>query len=320
MKLLPALGVTIAAGANTSSKPNIIYIMTDDQGFSDVSWKNRHVKMPNLDLLRKRGLTIDGGYSQSRCTPSRVSLMTGKYPHNTGLYHVVDTENAAGLPLSETLLPEHFKQAGYDTHFIGKWHLGYCHEALRPHNRGFDTAYGFMGAAINYYRHTSTVKDYWNKDERVENLNYCTDDFVDQALRLIDERQRTNDRDPFFTWLSFNVPHAAIQAPKDGSANVNSFSDIEPVARRDYLAALWQMDKQVGRLVDKLKITNEYDNTIFVFQSDNGPTRDGYAYPLRGVKGTPLEGGQRVPSFIAGPGIRFLGLFFSLLHTPSELK
>ena len=137
--------------------------------------------------------------------------MTGKYPHNTGLYHVIDTENAAGLPLSETILPQYFKQAGYDTHFIGKWHLGFCHESLRPQNRGFDTAFGFMGAAINYYRHTSTVKDYWNMDQRVDTITYCTDDFVDQALNILDTRQRTNDSDPFFTWLSFNVPHAAIQ-------------------------------------------------------------------------------------------------------------
>jgi len=308
MKLLAGL-VGLSAAANTSDKPNILFIFTDDQGYSDVGWKNRQVRTPNLDMIRKDGLTIEGGYSQSRCTPSRVALMTGRYPFNIGFQkdHVIEVTNAAGIPLEHKLLPEYLKDAGYDTHFIGKWHLGYCLEDLRPEKRGFDTSYGFMGAGIDYWSHdTRFANDYWDNGVQSSDVGsnsgtYSTDDFAQQAINMLDQRITDNDTDPFYTWLSFNVPHSPVTAPTE--AELNSFSDVNNAERREYLAALWRMDYQVGRVVDKLKESGEYDNTLIIFQSDNGPTGQGRNYPLRGYKGTYLEGGMRVPSFITGPGI-----------------
>jgi len=309
MKLLSTLLTAGCYGANTSDKPNIMFIFTDDQGYSDVGWKNRQVRTPNLDMIRRDGLTIEGAYSQSRCTPSRVSLMTGRYPFNIGFQkdHVIEVTVAAGIPLEHTLLPEYLKNAGYDTHFIGKWHLGYCHEGLRPENRGFDTAYGFMGAGVDYYSHdTRFANDYWDNGVQSGDVGsnggtYTTDDFAEQAINMLDTRVADGDTDPFYTWLSFNVPHSPVTAPTE--AELNSFSDVDDEDRRTYLAALWRMDYQVGRVVDKLKESGEYENTLIIFQSDNGPTGAGRNFPLRGYKGTYLEGGMRVPSFIAGPGI-----------------
>lgn len=240
---------------------------------------------------------ILGGYSQSRCTPTRMSFMTGRYAWNFGFQAdgVIETVGAAGIPLTETLLPEYLKQSGYDTHFYGKWHLGYCDEQLRPENRGFDTSYGFMGAGINYSTHTTSgvtkYADYWNQDTFEDSNSYTTDDFVDRATSMLDGRVSSGDSDPFFMWMSFNVPHSPVSAPTE--AELNYFSQIEDEDRRIYLAALWRMDFQVGKLISKLKTAGEYENTIIIFQSDNGPTGAGSNFPLRGMKGTYAEGGQR---------------------------
>ena len=196
---LKALVGSLWAANTDSSKPNFVFILTDDQGFSDVSWKNRQVRTPNLDILRQSGLTIEGGYSQSRCTPTRMSLMTGRYPWNFGFDAdgVIETTGAAGIPTSETLLPEYLKQIGYDTHFYGKWHLGYCDDQLRPENRGFDTSFGFMGAGINYSSHTTSgatkYADYWNQGTFETSSAYTTDDFVDKANIMLDQRISSSD-------------------------------------------------------------------------------------------------------------------------------
>merc|ERR1711990_1037371 len=117
-----------------------------------------------------------------------------------------------------------------------------------------------------------------------------------------DDRMSSNDSDPFFMRMSFNVPHSPVLAVDD--AHLQYFSHIQNADRREYLAALWRMDYKVGELISKLKETGEYDNTIFVYTSDNGPTGEGSAWPLRGAKGGSAEGGVRVPSFVSGPNIK----------------
>ena len=119
---------------------------------------------------------------------------------------------------------------------------------------------------------------------------------------MLDDRKQSNDKDPFFVWLSFNVPHSPIEAPSE--ADLEYFSHIEDSDRREYLAALYRMDYKVGELVSKLKETGEFENTIIVYTSDNGPVPAGSAWPMRGQKGSSSEGGVRVPAFVTGPGIK----------------
>merc|ERR1712233_293073 len=261
-KMKLGLGASLCAvtsALGNPQKPNILFIFSDDHGFADVSWKNDKVKTPNMDKLRKRGVTIDGAYSQARCTPSRVSLLTGKYPWKIGFDGMVVQELAkGGIRLDEKLLPAYLKDEGYDTYGYGKWHVGYCDERLRPEERGFDSYYGLMGPGFNYYDHALFGQtDFWHNKDPVRNDLYSTDDFTMQAMNVFQERKEKDHSD------------------------LAEFSNLDTI-RREYLATLYRMDAMVGRLVDKLEQTGEYDNTIIVFQADNGPTQGGNGFPLRG--------------------------------------
>ena len=266
-------------------------------------------RMPNMDLIRREGLTIDGAYSQTRCGPSRIAFMTGKYPHTVGNQGDVvgNTDDPHGIPLSIKYFPEHLQKNGYDTHFYGKWHLGFCDQRLRPNHRGFDSAFGFMGAGIGYNAHvgdqipgkSSKYHDYWRNDDSVEGMSYCTDDYINEFNQMIDKRIDTKDTDPFFVYMSFNAPHAPHSAPDEAYLKRHKDSP-----RKDYWATLTRMDWNVGRMVDKLRESGDFENTIFIYQSDNGDKDGTGSYPLRGMKSSFAEGGTRVPAFIAGPGIR----------------
>jgi len=307
MKLLGGLvGLAIAANTNPD-KPNVLFILSDDQGFSDVSWKNDKVKTPNLDRLRRTGMTIDGAYSQSRCSPSRVALMTGKYPWKIGVgEHVFQLLAKNGIRPKETLLPELLKNAGYDTHMYGKWHLGYCDEALLPTNRGFDTFHGFWGSGgIKYYDHQPSgpdrVDDYWVNDQQRQSSLYSTDEFTNDAMNMLDERQASSDTDPFFAYMAYNAPHSPYEVPDN--AVLAEFDNISNAQRKTLLSMIYRMDTMVGSLITKLEKTGELENTVIIFQSDNGPASAGSSFPLRGKKSSYAEGGVRVPSFIVGPNI-----------------
>ena len=259
MKLLGGLlGLAAAANTNTN-KPNVLFIFSDDQGFSDVSWKNSKVKTPNLDRLRQRGMTIDGAYSQARCSPSRVALLTGKYPWKigveTGVFQLLAKN---GIRPKETLFPELLQHHGYDTHMYGKWHLGYCDEALHPTNRGFDTFHGFWGSGgINYYSKVPSgsggIYDYWvsenGQSTERQSSAYSTDEFTNDALKMLDERQASGDTDPFFAYMAYNAPHSPFEVP-DHSI-IAEYDDIPDNNRKILLSMIYRMDAMVGSLIQK---------------------------------------------------------------------
>merc|ERR1712233_93908 len=315
-KMKLGLGASLCAvtsALGNPAKPNIPFIFSDDHGFADVSWKNDKVKTPNMDKLRKRGVTIDGSYSQARCTPSRVSLLTGKYPWKIGFNGMVVSELAmGGIRPDEVLMPKYLKDAGYKTYGYGKWHVGYCAAELLPWNRGFDEYYGLMGPGFDYYSHQLQGNaDLWHgkadanggietEAEEIANELYATDDFTKQAMNVFQTRVEEDTADPFFMYMAYNAPHHPYKFPTH--SNLDEFTNLDS-DRRMYLATLHRMDVMIGRLVEKLEQTGETDNTIIVFQDDNGPTEGGNAFPLRGKKSVYSEGGVRVPAFIVGPTI-----------------
>ena len=302
-------GSSAAFATNAVAKPNLIVIMTDDQGYADVGFNGcKDIPTPNLDSLAKNGVRFPNGYvSYSVCSPSRAGMLTGRYQQRFGHERNPNWEPQnpkSGLPLSETTLADALGKVGYKSGLIGKWHLG-AHPDLHPLKRGFNEFFGHLGGGHRYFPDELTIKDTNDaKDEAdsyrlwvmrdhtpVRTTNYLTDEFSDEAVRFV---QRHKDG-PFFLYLAYNAPHGPLQASEK---YLSRFSNIENFRRRTYAAMVSAVDDGVGKLLTKLRELNLETNTLVVFLSDNGgPTADNASSnkPLRGAKGSPWEGGIRVP-------------------------
>ncbi len=211
-----------------SKKPNIILIMSDDMGYSDLGSYGGEVHTPNLDALAADGLKFTQFYNTARCCPTRASLMTGLYPHQTGIGHMTNPPNSdqhdMGLPSyrgfmnkNNMTIAEVLKQAGYHTYMSGKWHLGMEKEDQWPLQRGFDHYYGILAGAANYFDPVEprgiTVD---NKQVKITDKDYyITDAFTDNALKFVDDSQEQKDDNPFFLYLAYTAPHWPLQAPKE---------------------------------------------------------------------------------------------------------
>ncbi|XP_043483335.1 arylsulfatase B-like isoform X2 [Leptopilina heterotoma] len=299
------------------NKPHIIIILADDLGWNDVGFHgSNQISTPNIDALAYNGIILNNHYVAPLCTPSRASLLTGKYPIHMGLQHLVLFEpEPRGLPLTEKLLPQYLREGGYKTHAIGKWHLGYYHEDYTPTFRGFDTHFGYWNGFQDYYSHIvqSTKEGYRGFDMR-RNMTtawdtagkYSTDLFTEEAIRLIDQHDQSN---PMFMYLAHLAPHTGnqdnpFQAPDE---EIAKFSYIQDPERRIYAAMVSKLDQSVGEVIAALRRRAMLDNSIIIFLSDNGaPTMGihsnrGSNYPLRGIKETPWEGAVRGVAAIWSP-------------------
>jgi len=262
-------------------QPNVLFIIADDLGWNDVSWHNPNIHSPVLEKLAASGVLLNQYYVQPSCTPSRVAFMTGKYPYRSGRHHMyIKPLMPAGLPTDIEIMPQFFKKAGYQTHAIGKWHLGFCHQNYTPTFRGFDTFYGFYNGAQDYYTHTKWASPTsWGYDFRFnENIlkgpevdgKYSADLFVNRAKSLIEEsaRERSNGSGrPWFQYLSFQSVHEPLQVPHSYTESLCKYRDL---ARTYYSAMVSSLDDAVDQVVTSLKSTGQYDNTIIVFTTDNG--------------------------------------------------
>ena len=262
------------------NRPNIIIILTDDQGNHDVGFNGcTDIPTPNIDRIAKNGVVFSNGYvSYAVCAPSRAGLITGRYQDRFGysrnpLYKPFDP--GMGLALSEQMLPELLQSSGYKTMGIGKWHLG-VHEQFRPWKRGFGEYFGFLGGGHRYFpaeydianqeSAKNEAESYRTKlirnQQVVEESEYLTDALSREAVSYV-ERNKAN---PFFLYLAYNAPHAPLQATEK---YLSRFQQIKDPRRRTYAAMVSAVDDGVGLLLNKLQELKIAENTIVVFLSDN---------------------------------------------------
>lgn len=285
---------------SASEKPHVVIFLADDLGWKDVGFHGSEIETPNLDRLAREGLELDRFYVQAVCSPTRGALMSGKYPFNLGLQvDVIRPWDAYGLNLEEKTLPQYFKEAGYATAIVGKWHLGLSRKAFLPQNRGFDHQYGHYLGMIDYFTHDRLGGIDWHRNGNMpREKGYTTDLMGDEAVRIIEQH---NPDQPLFLYVPFNAPHTPLQAPDE---YVNKYAHIEDGNRRIFAGMVDAMDVAIGRVIDALEKRGMRDDTLAMFTSDNGGRiRFGASNgKLRGGKKELFEGGIRVPTVIHWPG------------------
>jgi len=283
---LVALTLLVHSMAIAQIKPNVVLILTDDQGWGDLSLHgNPLLETPQLDNLAKGGKQLTNFYVSPLCAPSRASILTGRYHLNTGVLSV--SKGLEVMDGDETTLAELFKANGYNTGIFGKWHNGQ-HYPNRPTDQGFDEFLGFCAGHWSNYFNTQLEQN----GKMVKTKGYITDVLTNAALEFMS----VNKDKPFLCYIPYNAPHSPHQVPD------KYFNKYKAKGVDNELASIYGMveniDDNVGRILRYLKEHNLEENTIIIFLSDNGPNGVRYNGMMKGIKGTVHEGGTRVPFFI----------------------
>ncbi|MGK7393483.1 MAG: sulfatase family protein [Candidatus Cyclobacteriaceae bacterium M3_2C_046] len=289
-------------------KPNILVILTDDQGFGDLSsYGAKDLQTPNIDGLVEDGMKFSNFYANCPvCSPTRAALLTGRYQEYVGVPGVIRTHQQDSWGFLDTaaiLLPEPLNQAGYKTGIIGKWHLG-LESPNTPNERGFQYFKGFLGDMMDdYWTHERFGNNYMRlNDSVIEPEGHATDLFSDWAVDYVTTAKEKGK--PWFLYLAYNAPHFPVQPPEDWLVKVKQREPDISDTRAKLVAFIEHMDDGIGRVIQSLKETEQYDHTLIFFTSDNGGHLPSEANngPWRDGKQSVYEGGIRVPACAVWPG------------------
>jgi len=280
------------------SPPNVILILTDDQGFGDVGVNgNDEIKTPNIDRLASESVELTQFYCSPVCSPTRASLMTGRYNYRTGIVHT--SRGGAKMQTDEVTIAEMIPNKVYKTGIFGKWHLG-DNYPMRPSEQGFQESLIHLSGGLcqapdipNSYFDPKL----WHNNKPCVYKGYCSDIFTEAAIQFIEK----NKNNPFFAYIPYNAPHTPLIVSDEESEPYRAMGLSEDVAR--LYGMVTNIDDNLGRLFNKLKKLGLEENTIVVFMSDNGPGGPRrYNASLHGRKGSTYDGGIRVPCYIRWPG------------------
>lgn len=307
--ILSILALILFAGSTDTAaqeKPNVIIVITDDQGMGDLSCMgNPYIKTPNIDAFANDAVRFTDYHVSTTCAPTRSALMTGRHTNRLNCYHTI-----AGRSLlfeDEVILPQVFARNGYTNAMFGKWHLG-DNYPFRPEDRGFHEVVRHGGGGISqgpdYWGNDYFDDTYWHNGETKKYEGYCTDVFFAEALKFIEANK---DR-PFFCYVSTNAPHSPHNLPEEYFDMYKNINDLSEKVQRFY-GMITNIDDNFKALEDKLDEVGLTENTILIFTTDNGTAagRDVFNAGLRGGKGSQYEGGHRVPLFIRWPGGQLTG-------------
>ena len=304
------VGTSLANGADTT-RPNVVILFTDDMGYGDLAcYGHPSIKTPNIDRLADDGFRLTSFVTGSWCVPSRTQLMTGRYMPRVKFNGNTGSDGLGGLPDSEWTMAEALKDAGYKTHMVGKWHLGYKQKKFLPVNQGFDTWFGlpYSNDFMKPWVQTEEPLALYRGETMVEHpfdQNLLTTRYTKEAVQLIELSGSTQ---PFLLYLAYAMPHLplAVSDERRGLSSAGFYGDV-----------IEEVDWSVGEVLQALEEKGIAENTLVFFASDNGPWVDmpsrmqqagnelwhaGSAGPLRGSKGDTYEGGPRVPAMFRWPG------------------
>jgi arylsulfatase A-like enzyme len=287
-----------------SARPNVVLVMTDDQGYGDLGCHgNKIIRTPNLDKLHGQSTRLTNFHVGPTCSPTRAALMTGRYCNRTGVWHTIMGRSI--LRADEVTMAEVFRSGGYRTGFFGKWHLGDNYPFL-PQHRGFDVVRRHGGGGVgqtpdhwgnDYFDDTYEDAGSWRKFK-----GYCTDVWFDGAMKFIESSAKAGK--PFFCYLPTNAPHGPFHVAQK---YIDMYKDNPNVPSPNFYGMITNIDENVGRLMKRLDELGLADNTILIFMTDNGTAGGwrggkGFNAGMKGTKGSEFDGGHRVPCFVRWPG------------------
>jgi len=306
----------------------VLFVVVDDLGFTDVGFRSHEIRTPTVDSLAKNGVVLDQYYVPSVCSPSRATFMTGRFPMHHGIVDWIAPAATYGLPLNETTMADKFREAGYATHAVGKWHMGFYRKEMTPTFRGFDSFYGFYTGGEDYFTHVNQGYYDFRRDPSPRcgpgcsqiaaeaAGRYSTTLFAEEAARIVEAHP---EGAPLFLYLAFQAVHAPAEVPQE---YVDAYkATIADPMRRKFAGMLSCMDEGLANVTAALQARGWMDSTLVVFTTDNGgpvDTGDGIGarnWPLRGGKHSIWEGGTRGTAFISGKMLKKTGSTFThLMH------